>query len=309
MPSRPPPRQTLTIADVREVLSVGCQVLDACLRGGVRCGDITEFVGESTAGKTQLCLQLLLTLQSQYSGGANALYIHTEGHYPGRRLQELAVVRRDALAAIGEPGSNNSFSIDHIFVEAIQTPDELLDFLKDRLPSLLHTSTKPLKLLIIDSIAALFRTEYDNTTAELGRRTKVLFQVASQLKKFAEREGAAVVIINQVVDFFEAADKDFQGQSQIGNLESMETSGRRVAPALGLAWSNCISTRIFLSRVGQVMTLDTKREGETAGSNKVEEPKSVVRRRMQVVFSPCLPPQSRNFVVTTLGLQGLRPAS
>ena len=109
MPSGLPPRQTLTIADVREVLSVGCQVLDACLRGGVRCGEITEFVGESTAGKTQLCLQLLLTLQSQYSGGANALYIHTEGHYPGKRLQELAVARRDALASIGEPGALSDY--------------------------------------------------------------------------------------------------------------------------------------------------------------------------------------------------------
>lgn len=193
-------------------------------------------------------------------------------------------------------------------MEAIQTPEELLDFLKDRLPILLATSTKPLKLIIIDSIAALFRTEYDNTTAELGRRTKVLFQVASQLKKFAERESAAVVIINQVVNFFEAADKGFQEQSQIGNLDSMETSGRRVAPALGLAWSNCLSTRIFLSRVGQVLTLSTDREGEMTGSNK-EEPKSVVRRRMQVVLSPCLPPQSCNFVITALGLQGLTKAS
>lgn len=70
----------------------------------MRCGELTEFVGESTAGKTQLCLQLLLTLQSQFSGGATALYIHTEGHYPGRRLQDLAVARRDALATFQEPG-------------------------------------------------------------------------------------------------------------------------------------------------------------------------------------------------------------
>jgi DNA-repair protein XRCC3 len=200
-------------------------------------------------------------------------------------------------------GYKHGIPTDNIFVEAIQTPDELLDFLKDRLPNLLNMPARPLKLIIIDSIAALFRTEYDNTTAELGRRTKVLFHVANCLKILAEEHHLSVVVVNQIVDFFEAPDCGFQDQSQMGNLEILETSGRRVVPALGLAWANCISTRIFLSRVGEVSTLGTP--GKDGVDMIDRAAKSAVRRRMQVVFSPCLPPGYCNYVVTNLGLQGL----
>lgn len=41
-------------------LSTGCSILDACLGGGLACGNVTEIVGESSVGKTQLCLQLAL---------------------------------------------------------------------------------------------------------------------------------------------------------------------------------------------------------------------------------------------------------
>lgn len=51
------------------------------LGGGIPVGSITEFVGESTAGKTQLCLQLLLASQLPLDRGGlagKAIYIHTE---------------------------------------------------------------------------------------------------------------------------------------------------------------------------------------------------------------------------------------
>jgi RecA/RadA recombinase len=56
-----------TVADLLRTqsprCSLGCPVLDACLQGGIPTRGITELVGESTAAKTQLCLQLLLTAQ------------------------------------------------------------------------------------------------------------------------------------------------------------------------------------------------------------------------------------------------------
>jgi RecA/RadA recombinase len=44
-------------------LSVGCSKLDGFLRGGVAVQGITEIAGESSSGKTQLCLQMALTVQ------------------------------------------------------------------------------------------------------------------------------------------------------------------------------------------------------------------------------------------------------
>ena len=49
---------------VEHKLSLGCTVLDRVLRGGLVPGTVTEVFGESTAGKTQLCLQLLLTVRA-----------------------------------------------------------------------------------------------------------------------------------------------------------------------------------------------------------------------------------------------------
>ncbi len=63
------------------------------LHGGIPGGSVTELVGESTVGKTQLCLQLLLTAQLPESAGGlggRSMYIHTEGNAPLSRLASLA---------------------------------------------------------------------------------------------------------------------------------------------------------------------------------------------------------------------------
>lgn len=51
-------------------LSVGCPLLDQLLRGGLPVAGVTELSGESGAGKTQLALQLCMTVQypTQYGG-------------------------------------------------------------------------------------------------------------------------------------------------------------------------------------------------------------------------------------------------
>jgi RecA/RadA recombinase len=55
-----------------QYLSVGCMKLDGFLRGGITVQGITEIAGESGSGKTQLCLQMALTVQYPVScGGLN----------------------------------------------------------------------------------------------------------------------------------------------------------------------------------------------------------------------------------------------
>ena len=48
---------SLVAASKSSYLSSGCSLLDQNLSGGLRRGEITEVVGESSSGKTQLCLQ------------------------------------------------------------------------------------------------------------------------------------------------------------------------------------------------------------------------------------------------------------
>ena len=79
------------------VLTRGCASI---LRGGLPSGSLTELAGESTVGKTQLCLQLLLTAQLPLSDGGLAgrsLYIHTEGKPQLGRLAAIAAARFQQL--------------------------------------------------------------------------------------------------------------------------------------------------------------------------------------------------------------------
>ena len=50
-------------------LSLGCQILDGFLRGGILREGITEITGESSSGKTQICLQLCLSVQLPHEHG------------------------------------------------------------------------------------------------------------------------------------------------------------------------------------------------------------------------------------------------
>lgn len=67
-------------------------MLDCALRGGILHLGLTELAGTSGAGKTQLCLQLCLTVQlSAQDGGLSggAVYVCTEDAFPNKRLHQL----------------------------------------------------------------------------------------------------------------------------------------------------------------------------------------------------------------------------
>lgn len=110
--------QSENLAEKWRRLSTGCHVLDHALGGGFPVRGITELAGESGCGKTQLCLQLCLSVQYPLlQGGLNsgsiflklliyhvillmrqffmvcsytgAVYICTEDSFPARRLQQL----------------------------------------------------------------------------------------------------------------------------------------------------------------------------------------------------------------------------
>ena len=59
-------------------LSFGCPVLDGLLRGGLVVPGLNEIAGVSAAGKTQLCLQLCLTVQlpRELGGLEGGVWLH-----------------------------------------------------------------------------------------------------------------------------------------------------------------------------------------------------------------------------------------
>ncbi|KAG4922910.1 hypothetical protein AAZX31_18G269700 [Glycine max] len=260
--------------------TLGCPVLDRCLAGGVPCASVTEFVGESGCGKTQLCLQLALSAQLPPSHGglsASSIFIHTEFPFPFRRLRHLSRAFRAS-----HPDLPCSDPCDRVFLRAVHSAHELLNLIPTIETFLLHSKSpwRPVRIIVIDSIAALFRSDFENTGSDLRRRSSLFFGISGGLRQLAKRFGIAVVVTNQVVDLIGDGDVSF---GSLGN--GLYSSGRRVCPALGLAWAHCVNSRLFLS--------------------KDEDEPPVKTRKMRVVFAPHLPHSSCEYVIKGEGVFGV----
>lgn len=249
------------LADKWRRLSTGCHILDHAVGGGFPVRGITEVAGESGCGKTQLCLQLCLSVQYPLSeGGLNsgAVYICTEDSFPARRLQQLFYTYSK------KRGAHDNFIKfgDSIFIEHIADAEGMRQCVLGRLPKLL--ATQKVGLIVIDSIAGIFRSSYENN--EIRNRAEDMRVVGGQLHKLASQFSVCVLCVNQVT----ASD----------GLE-------RCVPALGLAWSNLVTTRIQLHRLEP---------------NGIDAEPS---RSLQVVFAPDLPEASVPYTITQAGVFGL----
>lgn len=152
---------------------------------------------------------------------------------------------------------------------------------------------------MIDSIAALFRSEFDNTPSDLKRRSSLFFKISSKLKSLANRFRLAVVVTNQVVDFV-GSDDGLNGL-RVGNLGCLYSSGRRVCPALGLSWANCVNSRLFLSKDEEVLS-EEKILVDVGDDGYVQRR---TRRQIRVVFAPHLPESSCEFAIAREGVFGI----
>ncbi|KAK9841637.1 hypothetical protein WJX74_009147 [Apatococcus lobatus] len=292
-------------SESHQKLSSGADSLDKVLGGGIACGSITELCGEPAAAKSQLCLQLLLSAQRPVCEGGldgSCLYFYTEGEPPLKRLREMASFQHT------RSGPDTAFQ--HIFVERDVTNGyELLQRL-ERAEGLLleQPQQKHVRLIVIDSVANIMRDPGGSGRAMLHERANMMFQTAGLLKRLANKYHLAVVVVNQVSD----AISDKPQENGCGHTAGLQlrTSGREVIPALGLAWANCVNTRLFLSRLGHVpwpMFLSHARpQAASALQHAAEaEHQGLVLRSLQVVFSPHLPQAGALYVVLQSGVVGV----
>ncbi|GKF11127.1 DNA repair protein XRCC3, partial [Tanacetum coccineum] len=239
------PRNLLIRPPQTQLCTLGCPILDKALGGGIPTNSITELVSESGCGKTQLSLQLLFTSQLPTTlNGLNgsSLYLYTEFPFPYRRFSQLVKSFHSTHPILFESARDPT---DHVFTREVHDAHQLFDILSHLSFCLENKETKlDVKMIVIDSIAALFRSEFENNARDLKKRCDLFFRISACLKGIAKRFGVAVVVTNQVVDLM-----DDGGTSgvRVGNIEWLWTSGRRVCPALGLSWANCVNTRLFLS--------------------------------------------------------------
>lgn len=204
-----------------ETISTLDQGLDNALGGGIPTRYLTEIVGESGAGKTQFLLSLLLAVQLPADHGglaSRAVYISTEATLSTSRLSQLirANPRVTTLPADQKPSLNR--------ILTMQTPDlESQDhILRYQLP--VAIKRHGIRIVVIDSIAANYRVEFDRKGGSGGggldfdapesaqdrkaggkamaARRAHLIQLGAHLRDLARKENIAVVVANQVADRF-----------------------------------------------------------------------------------------------------------
>lgn len=257
-------------------LSVGCDILNSFLRGGILINHITEISGESSSGKTQICLQLSIYARLPLQlGGINGsvAYICTEDVFPIKRLHQM--IQKIIINKYND--YDLDYFMDHIYITQIGDLPNLWKCLKKMLPPLIRT--RNVKLVIIDSVAALFRCEYGiDKTIERSQNLQTLGLI---LHTLIAKYQLAVICINQVTDVIDKT------------LDNMDNN---TIPSLGLAWSNLIHTRLFLSRT------NTKYKINISSENSLSE---LTVRKMKVEFSPYLPNISCHFVITNEGVKGV----
>lgn len=176
--------------------------LDAALNGGIPTGRITEFAGESGAGKTQFLLSLCLAVQLPLPHGLlrQALYISTEAGLSTSRLSQI--LRSNPLLTqkidfVDRPSLDNILSAS---LPDLESQDHILNY---QVPVLLERHN--VGLIVVDSVAANYRAEFErqgSRGSNMAARSADLIKLGALLRDLARKHDIAVVVANQVADRF-----------------------------------------------------------------------------------------------------------
>ncbi|TDH68683.1 hypothetical protein CCR75_004749 [Bremia lactucae] len=164
---------------------------DQILGGGLETMSVTEVHGEFRTGKTQLCHTVCVTAQLPRSRGGGAdkpraehvnlfvgkvAFVDTEGTFRPNRVAEIAKERYNL-----DPED----ILDNIIVARAHSHDAQMDLVIKLGMLFADPDQGPFRALIIDSVTALFRTDFSGRE-ELTERQQRLNQHLVRLVKHAE---------------------------------------------------------------------------------------------------------------------------
>jgi DNA repair protein RadA len=169
-------------------LSTGSKQVDELVGGGLETQTITEFYGEYGVGKSILCHQLAVNVQlPEDKGGLNgaALYIDTENTFRPEWIVRMAT-------AMGLDPTETAKKI--IYSEAFNSDHQIL--LLEKADKVIQENK--VKLIIVDSLTAHFRSEYLGREM-LAERQQKLNSHLHRLVRLSRAFNACAVVTNQVM--------------------------------------------------------------------------------------------------------------
>ncbi len=231
-------------------ISTGSQEFDEFLDGGYENDIITTLYGPAGSGKSNFCMMAAVELAKK---GKKVIFIDTEGGFSVDRLKQLGA--EDCMKHI-------------LLLKATNFNEQREVFNK-----LLAEIRKDIGLIVVDSIAMLYRLEIGNARGE-GNDSKVnsinrcLAWQLKVLSEIARKKNIPIIVTNQVYSDF------------VKNPETQEKKVHMVGGDLLKYWSKCI--------------IELKREKE--------------RRKVVLRKHRSLPEKELSFSITNRGIskQGFR---
>lgn len=170
-------------------VTTGSKELDTLIGGGIETQSITEVYGKFASGKTQWCFQTAVTVQEPKDKGGlegNCLYIDSENSFRPERVAAIAESR----------GMNPEEVLKNIYVARAYNADHQM-LLAEKAEDMIKE--KNIKLLIVDSLTAQFRSEFIGR-GQLADRQQRLNKHMRTLQKLSEMHNIAVLVTNQVME-------------------------------------------------------------------------------------------------------------
>ncbi len=168
-------------------LSTGSKNLDDLIGGGLETQAITEFFGEFGSGKTQIMHQLAVncTMPKEKGGfDSDVLMIDTENTFRPERIIQMAKNKDlDPDETLKRIHVARAYNSHHQILLAEKAQDTAKEF--------------DIKLLIVDSLTAHFRSEYVGR-GSLAERQQLLNKHMHDLLRFGTIYNAIIAVTNQV---------------------------------------------------------------------------------------------------------------
>lgn len=169
-------------------ISTGSKNFDELLGGGIETQSITETHGAFSSGKSQLGFQLAVNVQLPKEKGGldgNCLFIDSENTFRPERIKQMAeAMGLDAKNILENIQIARAYNSDHQVI-LVEKSGEMI-------------KEKNIKLLIVDSVTSLFRSDYSGR-GELAARQQKLNRHLHTLQRLAEVYNLAVYVTNQVM--------------------------------------------------------------------------------------------------------------
>lgn len=171
-------------------ITTASKEFDKLMEGGFETGCITECYGTYGSSKTQIAHQLAVTVQlPKEKGGAEgiAVYIDTENTFRPERIIDMAKgMGLDPTEILSKIKVARAFNSDHQML------------LAEKVEDLIKKEELNVKLVIVDSLTAHFRSEFVGR-GTLADRQQKLNKHMHVLARLASNYNLSVYVTNQVM--------------------------------------------------------------------------------------------------------------